>query len=56
MAGEKPLVQGKRKCQPKCGEHLFNIIPRNTGRCWFKSETKIDFCPIYNETVCYYLK
>ncbi|CAD8187726.1 unnamed protein product [Paramecium octaurelia] len=50
MAGEKISGQGKRKCQPRCQEHQFNLNPKNQ-KCWFKSPTNIDFCPLYNDAL-----
>ncbi|CAD8081374.1 unnamed protein product [Paramecium primaurelia] len=53
MAGEKLQSSGKRKCQPKCPEHQFNLQPKST-KCWLKNVTNIDFCPLYNDTLsCY---
>ncbi|CAK68044.1 unnamed protein product (macronuclear) [Paramecium tetraurelia] len=53
MAGEKLQSSGKRKCQPKCPEHQFNLQPKST-KCWLKNVTNIDFCPLYNDALsCY---
>ncbi|CAK62975.1 unnamed protein product (macronuclear) [Paramecium tetraurelia] len=50
MAGEKISGQGKRKCQPRCPEHQFNLHPKSL-KCWLKQSTNIDFCPLYNDAL-----